>query len=269
MNTFESLFEKINNAKALDFGDIISRTIELFKKVWLQGFLLMIILCVVMTPLFVAIYMPMYTSLVDQMQNGGYNPNDANNLLGMQSDSFRYKIMGLTFIISFITTALVAAFYKVIRKLDNDEVFRFSDFFQFFRGKYFDRIFAIASFSLLIALLNFAFEKFLSPNTAILLNLLMNIILSIYTTLFVVFFAFNPNLKAGEFFSLSFNLGSKKWFLIFGLLVVTGLLACLGFIACGLGVLFTVSIVYLPVYFVYKDVVGFNEISDIDQIGKE
>lgn len=269
MNSYENLLDKINNVKQLEFGDILSRSFELFKKTWLQGFLLMIILCVVMIPLFVAIYIPMYTSLVEQIQDGNYNANDTGNLLSMQNDNFRYKVIGITFVISLLSTALVAAFYKIIEKLDFDEEFNFPDFFIFFRAKYFDRIFAIASFSLLIALLNFAFEKFLPAGTATLLNLVLNIILSVYTTLFVVFFAFNPNLKAGEIFSLSFNLGSKKWFLIFGLALITGIIGLLGAVACGFGVLFTISIIYLPAYLIYKDVVGFSKTTDIDKIGIE
>ena len=269
MSTFENLLEKINNVKQLDFGDILSSTFELFKKVWLQGFLLMVILCVVMIPLFVAIYIPVYSSLMEQMQNGDYTPNDAGNLFAGQSDNFRYRIIGFTFVISFLTTALVAAFHKIIAKLDNEEAFSFSDFFQFFKVKYFDRIFAIASFSLLIALLNFAFEKFLPAATATMLNLVLNVILSVYTSLFVVFFAFNSHLKAGEIFSLSFNLGSKKWLLIFGLMVITAIIGMLGAIACGFGMLFTISIVYLPIYLIYKDVIGFNKTTAIDRIGQE
>ena len=33
------LTEKIENARELSFGDIFDQSIELFKKVWLQGFL--------------------------------------------------------------------------------------------------------------------------------------------------------------------------------------------------------------------------------------
>jgi uncharacterized membrane protein len=43
----------------------------------------------------------------------------------------------------------------------------------------------------------------------------------------------------------------------------------LGIIACGIGLLLTMSIVYLPVYFVYRDVVGFEEDSEIMKIGIE
>ena len=44
MNSFNSLLEKIEHAKELDFGDILNKTFELFKKAWLQGFFLVLIL---------------------------------------------------------------------------------------------------------------------------------------------------------------------------------------------------------------------------------
>jgi len=41
----------------------------------------------------------------------------------------------------------------------------------------------------------------------------------------------------------------------------------LGIIGCGIGVLFTISVMYLPVFFIYKEVIGFGETSEIEQIG--
>ena len=86
---------------------------------------------------------------------------------------------------------------------------------------------------------------------------------------FSVVFANNPELTETEIVKLSFNLGNKKWFITFGLMIVTGILGMLGIIACGIGVLFTISIVYLPVYFIYRDVVGFEDDDEIQHIGRE
>jgi uncharacterized membrane protein len=82
-------------------------------------------------------------------------------------------------------------------------------------------------------------------------------------------FSNNPDLSETEIVKLSFRLGTKKWLITFGLLFVTGILGMLGIIACGIGLLFTMSIVYLPVYFVYRDVVGFEDDSEIMKIGTE
>ncbi len=267
MNTFTLLQEKINNAKELDFGDILSKTFELFKKTWIQGFLLVLILMVVMIPLFIAIYMPMYSSVIEQIQSGDYDPNDSSSLMQFQTDSFRYMILGFTFVISFISTGLIAGFYRIVKRIDFNESYTFGDFFRFFKGKYLGKIFAIAAFSLMVSMINFGLEKFLPPAMASILSGVLSIILSVYTTLFVVFFAFNEDLESSEIFSLSFSLGTKKWLLIFGLLVVSGIIGFLGVIACGFGLLFTISIVYLPIYFVYKNIFGFTSVSPIDEIG--
>ena len=55
--------------------------------------------------------------------------------------------------------------------------------------------------------------------------------------------------------------------LTFGLIFITGIIAMLGILACGIGVLFTLPLVYLPVYFIYRDVVGFDDFEELDQIG--
>ena len=46
MNTFNSLEEKIDNAKALEFSSLFDSIIELFKKVWLKGFLVVLLIAV-------------------------------------------------------------------------------------------------------------------------------------------------------------------------------------------------------------------------------
>ena len=267
MHNFSSLQDKIINAKELDFGDILSMCFELFKKTWLQGFILLLIIFIVVIPIFIAIYIPIYSSIIEQVQNGDYDPNDAANVL-LQTDSFRYKILGLTFVMGLLTTTLVAGFYRIIKKIDLGDVFSASDFFYFFKGKYMGKIFAIAAFSFLVSLINFAFEKFLPPSMATLLSVILAISFSVYSTMFVLFFAFNPNLESNEIFSLSFNLGSRKWPLIFGLMFVTLIIGCFGFILCFIGILFTISIIYLPPYLIYKEIIGFNEKSDIEKIGE-
>jgi hypothetical protein len=76
-------------------------------------------------------------------------------------------------------------------------------------------------------------------------------------------FAFNPELSVGDIVSASFKLGHKKWLLSFGLLIVSGILAeIVGLLMCGIGVLFTAAFVYHPTYFIYKNVIGFENDSE-------
>ncbi len=268
MNSLNNLLDKIETSKQLDFGDILSRTFELYKKTWTQGLILILVMLLFMAPFFIALYIPMFKTAMEQMESGAYDPSDPNSLIQAQSSSFQYMILGFTFIVGFINTGLVAGFYRIVKRIDFEETFGFKDFFYFFKSKYLSKIFAIAAFSLLVALVNLLVERFLPDTSASLLSAGVSIIFSVYTTLFVMFFAFNPHLESSDFFVLSFKFGSKKWFLIFGLLFVTVIIAILlGIITCFIGLLFTMSIVYLPIYLVYKDFFGFDTISDIDRIG--
>ena len=53
MNTVDTILEKIERPKELDFGTIFSESIELFKKTWLQGFLMILFTMLVMLPLII------------------------------------------------------------------------------------------------------------------------------------------------------------------------------------------------------------------------
>ncbi|WNH09058.1 hypothetical protein [Thalassobellus suaedae] len=46
MNTLDGLLKKIDNAPALDFGTIINDCVELYKKVWLKGFLMVLFIVI-------------------------------------------------------------------------------------------------------------------------------------------------------------------------------------------------------------------------------
>ncbi len=269
MDTYSKLQEKINRAEDLEFGDILSKTIELFKKTWLNGFLMLLILVVIYIPFFIVLYIPIYQEMMEQIQNGGYDPNNVNGLVYTQSNNMKLMTLGITFVISLFSTFLIAGFYRLIKKIDFDESYSIKDLFFFLKGQYIPKVITIAAFSLMVAMLNLFLEKVLPNGLATTLSLFVTIVSSVYTTLFVVFLAFNPDLDVSSIFSLSFNLGTKKWLLIFGLAVVTGILGFLGVVACGFGILFTISIVYLPPYLIYKQIVGFDTVDSIDLIGKE
>ena len=84
---------------------------------------------------------------------------------------------------------------------------------------------------------------------------------------FAIIFANNPDLTEAEIVKASFKLGNKKWLITFGTIFLARLLGMLGIIGCFIGILFTISIVYLPVFFIYKEVIGFEDDSEIEQIG--
>ena len=249
MNTFETLLKKISNAKPLDFGKIISESIELFKKVWLKGFLIMLFLVIA------AVCIAFAFRLIGLAPD----PFDLNNgfsfetVTGFYSQNAIYSIPQ-TILISTLTLAFVAAFYRICKQVDSGENVN-DDYFYFFNKSYFTKVFMLGIIHALISAV------------AQLLLFIPYIYVLVPLAYFAIILANNPDLSETEIVKASFALGNKKWLITFGAMFVTGILGMLGMLACGIGLFFTIAIVYLPVFLIYKEVIGFNTYSEIEQIG--
>lgn len=256
MNTITTLLKKIEQAKELDFGGIFSESIELFKKTWLQGFLLFLFTLIIMLPLIIVLYIPLIGVIIAQ-QESGYTDNEAfsNFFDGVSVLYVVFVIVGV-FVLGAISFALNAGFYRIMRKLDNNEIVDTSDFFHFVKTEYLSKSFLLMLVSILIAI------------PSVLLCYLPLIYIMVPLSFFGVVFAFNPEFSVGDIVKASFNLANKKWLISFGLIVLCTLLSqIVGYLLCGIGLFFTATFVYHPIYLIYKKVIGFDEQHVIDDIG--
>jgi hypothetical protein len=217
---------------------------------WLKGFVMILILMVFGG---LMAFLLVFLGLIP-------NPYD---VAGLEEYSFfssyaESSISNLpqTLLVTPVAFGLLAGFYRMCKQVDLKES-QNDDLFYFFNGAYFRKVFVLGLIYALIA------------SVAQALFLLPYIYAFIPLSFFSVIFANNPELSETDIVKLSFSLGTKKWLLTFGLMFVTVILGMLGFLACGIGVLFTISIVYLPVYFIYRDVVGFEDDNEIEYIGTE
>ncbi|MBU2949093.1 hypothetical protein KO493_00070 [Tamlana agarivorans] len=250
MPTLENLFEKIENAKDLEFGTIIDEVISLFKKVWQKGLVLVLIIVVcagVASILFNLIGLNTTTELNIE---AGFNVDD---LVNTYSKNVLYAIPQ-NILISTLTMAFLAGFYRICKHVIFDENVE-DDYFYFFKHGYFSKLLTLGMIHTGISTL------------ALFLFVIPAIYVYVPLGYITVFFAFNPDLSEIEILKASFKLGNKKWWLSFGTMFVAGLMGVLGFLGCGIGILFTISIAYLPVFFIYKEVIGFGRKSAIDEIG--
>lgn len=249
---------KVTNASNLDFGTVFNHSIELFKKSWLQGFLMQLFIMVLMIPFFLILYVPLIMTVVSQSETGNFDPEDVNFLFeGLSVAYMILFIIGIV-IVGGIQTALTAAFYRILRNLDYGQQAKTSDLFYFLKGEYLGKILLLILASVIIAI------------PAVLLFYLPFIYVIVPMSFFAVVFAFNPDWTVSDIVGSSFRLGNKKWLLTFGLLIVTYmLLMILTTVTCGLGSLFVGAFLYHPLYFVYKQTVGFDELSELDKIGQE
>lgn len=251
MNSIATLLEKIQRAKDLDFGDIISETINLFKKVWVKGLIVVLIMVVI------AVCLVLFFNLIGL----GSDPYAFNNGFNLESFFSFYWVSALynipqTILLSTITLAFVGAFYRICNQIVSGEPGN-DDYFYFFKKEYFSKVFMLGIIYTAIGTL------------AQLLLFIPYIYVFIPLSYFAVILANNSHLTEMEIVKASFALGNKKWLITFGTMFVAGLIAMLGIFGCFIGVLFTMCIVYLPVFLIYKEVVGFKESSEIDRIGIE
>ena len=258
MNSLNNLQQRIQNAKDVDFGTVFNQCIELYKKVWVQGLLLQIFALLVMMPFIIMFYVPFIGAMMEQSRSGNVDPDALSEIMyGGGSALYILLFYLVIFALSAISALLYAGFYRIIKAMDHGQEFQTSDFFYFFKGKYFGKGFLLMILASLIS------------GVAVMLCVLPVFYVMVPIMFFIPIFAYNPDLSIGDIISLGFNLGNKKWLLTFGLLIVSAIIVyLLTIITCGLGGLFLAAFMYMPIYIIYKEVIGFGDLDEIDSIGK-
>ncbi|HHB78679.1 MAG TPA: hypothetical protein ENK85_05555 [Saprospiraceae bacterium] len=74
------------------------------------------------------------------------------------------------------------------------------------------------------------------------------------------------DMNAWEAMETSRKIVTKKWFLFFLLQFVSGFIAGIGVLLLFIGIFFTYSMVVLPMYAAYKDIIGFDSETDEDEL---
>lgn len=250
------IFAKIINGRSPDFGDTFSKSIELFKKVWVQGFIHVLLNFVVLFPLIVLLNVFLgiaglsifgTSSLLQGMDTSESIEAVAATTLPFFTILFMILIGILFSILSFVVQfAITAHFFKVCKETDLGEPVS-TDYFFYLKKRYFKTLSLLGICSFLIGAI------------AYMLCVLPIIYAIVPLQLFGVIFAFNPEMEVKEIVRAGFTFGNKVWGVTFGLLFVSFILSyIIGIIACGVGLLFTISFVYVPLYYVYKEGIGFS-----------
>ncbi len=250
------IFQKIEQSKKVDFGDVLSKSYELFKKIWKQGAMHSLIIMVVAIPFVLVVYLPMiYMSIRANSYSSSYYYDDYYASDFPFSDSSMILYMIIYFVVLFfmillmqmVSMGITAHFYKVCRIVDlgtNEET---GDYFEFFKGGNFKKLLLLSAmtFGIVIA--------------AILLCYLPIFYVMVPLQLILPLFVFNPKLSVKDVIKAAFKLGHKHWLYVFGFVLIASNVAQLGIFLCIVGIVFTAIITYLPIYFFYKDSIGFDD----------
>tara|TARA_B110000967_G_C18742876_1_gene488681 strand:+ start:92 stop:868 length:777 start_codon:yes stop_codon:yes gene_type:complete len=247
MYSFQNLVNKIQSAQPIDFGDLFNNSLDLFKKVWIQGLLLQLFSILIMLPFIIWFYLPYIDIILENSSNGQMNTNALSQALVDEYGTSLVWVYLLLLGVSVVSSLLYLGFYKIIKEMDHGNQVAISDFFYFFKsshiGKAFVFLLAYMGITIIAALL-----------------CVFPLIYAVVPLMFMLpVFVYNSHLSISEIIKIGFALGNKKWGITFLTLVLNSiLLYVIILVTCGLGSLFFSFFLYLPQYIIYKKVIGFD-----------
>jgi hypothetical protein len=251
------IFQKIENATKPDFGDILSKSFELFKKVWEQALYHVLITMAAVIPMILIIYLPYIFFIFYATGFDGYGSYDAFGYYE-QPDLMQFLpllilyilfVFVAVFIVQTFVFGITAHFYKVLKKEDLEDETEVGGYFDIVKTDY-KKLFVLSLTSFGIAIL------------AVLLCYLPIFYVMVPLQLVTVVYVFNRELSVKEIVKACFKLGNKYWLIIFGLVILSSIIAQVGILLCFVGIFFTAYFVHIPMYYVYKDTIGFKEASE-------
>ncbi len=244
----KELLQKIETAGTPDFGNLLSKSFDLFKRIWVESLVHLLITMIAVLPFVFIVYLPFVPAIISSVQGGassGIEPYMDYPILMI----IGYFVLLFILIIMMqgVSIAIKAHFFQVCKNEDMGTHKETGGYFAFLKGDNFSKVFmlSLATFGISLA--------------AILLCYLPIFYVMVPLQLIIVIFAFNDKLSVSDIIELSFKLGNKFWLLLFGLIIISSLIAQLGVILCFIGLFITAYFVYIPIYYFYKETIGFNE----------
>ncbi|MBW1295506.1 hypothetical protein [Aquimarina litoralis] len=246
------LFERIENSKKPEFGDIISKSFELYKKVFSVGMVHALVIFALAIPFVLATYLPLLPFYIDMIQNSGdpyYEPSFLEGYSVIMIIVWVIVIFALSFVMQVLNVSVYGHFLKILKNVDlglNEET---GGYFTIAK-KYFGKMILISLANMgigIVAMLACYFPLFY---------------VMVPLQLVILIFIFNPELSVENIIKAAFKLGNKYWFTFFGLIFVSGIFSALGIIACYIGIIATLFFSYIVMYYMYKDTIGFENESE-------
>lgn len=246
------LFEKIENSKKPDFGDVLSKSFELYKKVFSKGLIHALIIFAIAIPFILLVYIPFIPAYLEMLQNSGnpsYQPSILDDVSVMVMVIWIIVVFVLSFIMQILNVSVYGHFLKILKNEDLGVAEETGGYFAIAK-KHFGKIALLALASMGIGILASLACYF--PIFYVMVPLQLTIPI----------FIFNQELSIENIIKAAFKLGNKYWLVFFGLIFVSALISMLGLIACYVGVIMTMFFSYIVAYYMYKDTIGFENKSE-------
>jgi len=244
----KEILQKIETAATPDFGNLLSKSFDLFKRIWVESLVHLLITMLAVIPFMVIIYIPFVPAIISSLQggfSGGIEPLMDYPILMI----FGYFALLFLLIIMMqgVSIAIKAHFFNVCKNEDLGTLKESGGYFTYLKGENFSKVFVLS-----LATFGISFA-------AILLCYFPIFYVMVPLQLIIVIFAFNDKLSVSDIIELSFKLGNKFWLLLFGLIIISSIIAQFGIILCFVGLFVTAYFVHIPIYYFYKETIGFND----------
>ena len=244
-----TIFQKIENSSKPDFGDIFTKSFDLFQKLLMEAVKHGLVSLLVVIPFILIVYVPIMPMYIELLMNSGdpyYTPSAFEDLSIIMVIGWVIAVFFISFLLQMVMLSINAHFYKVCKNMDLGTDEPTGDYFDLLKNN-FGKLLVLSLATFGIALL--ATLLCYLPIFYVLVPL--QIILPVLT--------FNEKLSVSEIISAAFKLGNKYWLIGFGLFILASIIAQVGIIACGIGLVITAYFVHVVVYYFYKDSVGFDD----------
>lgn len=252
------IFKRIEQAPKADFGDVISKSFELYKTVFTQGLIHTLISLIVVIPFIILVYVPFVPMYADILANAGdpyFDPEITDYMAMPMLIVWVVLIILGSVILQLVSYSIYGHFFKEMKKTDLGTDEDIGGYFTLIKN-HFGKMFLLSLASIGIALV------------AELLCILPLFYVIVPLHWIFPIFVFNEELSVSDIIKAAFKFANKNWLLFAGLGIVVSIMSSLGAILCYVGLLATVFFSYIATYITYRDTIGFDQQDAISEIGE-
>jgi len=269
MNLFtqQRLLEIKQNGYQIDVSELWGNGFKIWKKVTapiLCGFLIMGVIAIPFSFLIIPFLYGMgFPELIKVAQ---VDPQFMQSI--SESFNFQLKAAIIALVSGILFAPITPGFIKMCHDADINDKINFSAMFTYYQPKYYGKLIVVTLITLLATTgIGLGLQQ---------LGLAGKISYYVWMLIFHVFMALAIPLiifaDASPLAAIknSFSVVSKNFFPVLGFILLGALFSALGFIVCCIGLLFSMSYIYITSYLIYKQTIGFekneNEVSATEGI---
>ncbi|WP_109302541.1 hypothetical protein [Aquimarina sp. AU474] len=243
------IFNKIENSKKPDFGDILSKSFELYKKAFSIGLIHGLISLAIAIPFVLIVYIPILPTYIEMIEYSGdpyYQPTFFEDYSFIMIAIWVLVVFVMSFIMQVLNISVYGHFFKALKNEDLNTTDDIGGYFTIAKN-HFGKIVILSLATMGIGIL------------AMLLCYFPLFYVMVPFQLVIPIFIFNQEMSVGDIIKAAFKLGNKYWLIFFGLIFVSAIFSSLGVLGCYIGVIATMFFSYIVSYYMYKETIGFED----------